>query len=277
MLSTFLVAIREGLEGSLIIGILIAYAIRSNRRSLVAPIWLGVSMALIGSFGFGAFLTYTSNELSDQAELLFAGTTSLVSVALVTWMVFWMKRSARNLKSELHGKMEEAQSMGRAAIIGAAFFAVAREGLETALFVYANFKTVTNDSAPSVGLILGLATAVLLGILIYRQSIKLNLSKFFTITGVALVVVAAGVLSYGIHELQEFGALPGPDALAWNVSDYIAKESIAGSILAGTIGFQPKTSWLQLFAWLAYLGVVIPLYLRPAQKLVSKNSLTPVK
>ena len=192
-------------------------------------------------------------------------------------MVFWMKRSARNLKSELHGKMEEAQSIGRVAIIGAAFFAVAREGLETALFVYANFKTVTSDSAPSIGLILGLVTAVLLGILIYRQSIKLNLTKFFTITGVALVVVAAGVLSYGIHELQEFGALPGPDALAWNVSDYIAKESIAGSILAGTIGFQPKTSWLQLFAWLAYLGVVIPLYLRPAQKSVAKNSLTSVK
>ena len=120
MLSTFLVAIREGLEGSLIIGILIAYAVRSNRRSLVAPIWLGVFLALIGSFGFGAFLTYTSNELSSDAEMLFAGTTSLVSVALVTWMVFWMKRTARNLKSELHGKMEEAQSLGRLAIIGAA-------------------------------------------------------------------------------------------------------------------------------------------------------------
>lgn len=265
MVSTFLVALREGLEGSLIIGILIAYAIKTSRRYLIAPIWLGVSLALIGSFGFGAFLTYTSNELTPKAETLFAGTTSLVSVGLVTWMVFWMKRTARHLKTELHEKMEQAQSLGKFAIIGAAFFAVAREGLETALFVYANFKTVTSDSAPSVGLILGLTTAVMLGILIFRQSIKLNLSKFFTITGVALVIVAAGVLSYGIHELQEFGALPGDHAYAWNVSAYIAKDSIAGSLLAGTIGFQPKTSWLQLAVWLAYLATVLPLYLRPAK------------
>lgn len=262
MLSTFLVALREGLEGALIIGILIAYAIKSQRRHLITPIWIGVSAALVGSFGFGAFLTYTSNELTPRAETLFAGTTSLVSVALVTWMVFWMKRTARFLKSELHERMEQAQLLGRFAIIGAAFFAVAREGLETALFVYANFKTVSSDSAPSVGLVLGLATAVTLGILIYRQSIKLNLSQFFVITGVALVIVAAGVFSYGIHELQEFGALPGADALAWNVSDYIAKDSIAGSLLAGTIGFQSKTSWLQLIFWLGYLATVLPLYLR---------------
>ena len=142
-----------------------------------------------------------------------------------------------------------------------AFFAVAREGLETALFVYTNFKTVGAASSATVGLVLGLALSVFLGYAIYNRSVKLNLSKFFTITGVALIIIAAGVLSYGIHEFQELGYLPGADDFLWDVTPWIAKESILGSLLGGLVGFDTTTSFIQFIGWSAYLLAVLIPYL----------------
>ena len=237
MLSSFLIALREGLEAALIVGILIAYLVKSDKRDLLKYIWIGVGLALALSLGLGALLTFTSAELTDAGEELFAGTTSLLAVAVVTWMVFWMKRTAKNLRSELAGKMEKAFQAGPIALAGAAFFAVLREGLETSLFVYSNFKSVDDPASSAIGLITGFALAIALGYLIYRSSITLDLSKFFTYTGIALIIVAAGVLSYGVHEFQELGLLPGPDAFAWDVTSVIAKESLLGGVLAGTVGF----------------------------------------
>lgn len=265
MLSSFLIALREGLEAALIVGILIAYVVKTDRRSLLAPIWSGVGLALILSFALGGFLSLTSAELSDRGEKLFAGTTSFVAVALVTWMVFWMKRTARALREELHERVDSAAMVGPMAIAAAAFFAVAREGLETSLFVYSNFQTVDSKAPAAFGLISGLALAIVLGYLIYNRAIRINLSKFFTVTGAALIVVAAGVLSYGIHEFQELGWLPGGESYAWDVSPWIAKDSLVGSLLAGTVGFDVNTSWLQLFAWVAYLGAALVAYFRPAK------------
>ncbi len=259
MLSTFLIALREGLEASLIVGILLAYLTRSGRKSSLGFLWLGVGLAIAFSLGLGAFLSFTSTQLSVRGEELFAGTTSLLAVTLVTWMVFWMKRSARGLRDELHGKMDEAVGMGNVALVFAAFFAVAREGLETALFIYTNFKTVSSDTAPSVGLILGLALAVVLGYLIYRRTVRINLSKFFTITGVALLVVAAGVLSHGINEFQNFGTLPGKASFAW---DLPGATSPIATILDGTIGISTTLTWLQLLVWITYLGLTLKYYLK---------------
>lgn len=262
MLSSFLIALREGLEAALIIGILVAYVVKTNRRHLLTPIWSGVSAALALSVGLVFFLAFTSSELSERGEEFFAGTTSIVAVALVTWMVFWMKRTARALREELHGKVEEAAVVGSLALTAAAFFAVAREGLETALFVYSNFRTVGSKTPATVGLIIGLALAVALGYLIYRRAINLNLSKFFTLTGAALIVVAAGVLSYGVHEFQELGWLPGESSYAWDVTSWLSPDSVIASLLAGTIGFDTTMSWLQLFIWGGYLIAVLGLYLR---------------
>jgi len=261
MLSTFVIALREGLEAALIVGILVAYIVRTNRRHLMKPLWSGVAAAIAASLGLGAILSFTSAELTSRGEELFAGVTSFIAVALVTWMVFWMKRTARTLRDELHGKVDSAIMGGPISLALVAFFAVAREGLETALFIYTNFKTVGAASSATVGLILGLAVAVALGYLIYNRSVKINLSKFFTVTGVALVIVAAGVLSYGIHEVQELGWLPGADTFIWDVTPWIAKESILGSILGGTIGFDTTTSVVQFIAWSAYLIAVLVPYL----------------
>ena len=142
-----------------------------------------------------------------------------------------------------------------------AFFAVAREGLETALFVYSNFKAVGVASTATVGLVLGLGLAVFLGYAIYNRTVKLDLAKFFTITGVALVIIAAGVLSYGIHEFQELGYLPGVDSFLWDVTPWIAKESLLGSLLGGLVGFDTTTSFVQFIGWSIYLLAVLIPYL----------------
>ena len=261
MLSTFIIALREGLEAALIVGILVAYVVRTDRKHLLKPLWTGVAVALVLSLGLGAILSFTSAELSDRGEELFAGVTSFAAVGLVTWMVFWMKRTARTLRNELHGKVDQALTGGPISLALVAFFAVAREGLETALFVYTNFKTVGAISTATLGLVLGLALAVALGYLIYNRSVKINLSKFFTVTGVALIIVAAGVLSYGVHEFQELGWLPGADDFIWDVTPWIAKESILASLLSGTVGFDTTTSWVQILAWGAYLTAVLLPYL----------------
>lgn len=261
MLSTFIIALREGLEAALIIGILVAYILKTDRRHLLAPLWSGVAAAIAGSIGLGLILSKTSEELTERAEKLFVGTTSFLAVALVTWMVFWMKRTARTLKADLHGKVDSALRTGPLALAGAAFFAVIREGLETALFVYTNFKTIADTRSAALGLILGFAVAISLGYLIFKSAIKLDLSKFFRYTGVALVVVAAGVLSYGVHEFQELGWLPGGESYAWDVSSLIPKDSLLGATLGGLVGFDNTTSWLQLGIWTIYLTSVLGAYL----------------
>ena len=261
MLSTFIIALREGLEAALIVGILVAYILKTDRRHLLVPLWSGVAAAIVGSIGLGLILSKTSEELTERAEKLFVGTTSFLAVALVTWMVFWMKRTARTLKADLHGKVDLALRTGPLALAGAAFFAVIREGLETALFVYTNFKTIADTRSAALGLILGFAVAISLGYLIFKSAIKLDLSKFFRYTGVALVVVAAGVLSYGVHEFQELGWLPGGESYAWDVSSLIPKDSLLGATLGGLVGFDNTTSWLQLGIWTIYLTTVLGAYL----------------
>ena len=271
MFSTFLIALREGLEAALIIGILVAYLSRSGREKLLPILWLWVAGAIIFSLGLGAFLTFTSTQLSVKGEQIFAGTTSLLAVALVTWMVFWMKRSARGLKNTLENKVDDALPLGRVALGLAAFFAVAREGLETALFIYTNFKTVTKDTAPSVGLVLGLALAIILGYLIYRRAVAINLAKFFLITGIALLVVAAGVLSHGLHEFQEFGALPGGGAYAWHFN---SADFAIVTLFDGTIGIGAEMTWLQLVLWAAYLGITLRSYVRPVKPIPAQQTTT---
>ncbi|MEU3036862.1 iron uptake transporter permease EfeU [Streptomyces griseoaurantiacus] len=264
MFSNYLIGLREGLEASLVVCILIAYLVKTGRREALRPIWGGIALAIALALGFGCVLEFGSQELTFQAQEALGGSLSIVAVGLVTWMVFWMRRTARHLKAELHGKLDAALAMGTGALVATAFLAVGREGLETALFVWASVHAAGDGSPrPLIGVALGLASAVLLGWLFYRGAVRINLAKFFTWTGGMLVVVAAGVLAYGVHDLQEADLLPGLTSLAFDISGTIPPDSWYGTLLKGVFNFQPDPTVLQSAVWLLYLVPALALFLAP--------------
>ncbi|SDS79241.1 iron uptake transporter permease EfeU [Actinopolymorpha singaporensis] len=264
MLANYLIGLREGLEASLVVVILVAYLVRSDRRRLIPRIWAGVAVAVGVSMAFGALLTFGPRGLSFEAQEAIGGSLSIVAVGFVTWMVFWMARSARGLSSELRGRIDRAADGGRASLVVVAMLAVGREGLETALFLWAATQAATRTTqgttstvGPLAGAALGILTAVGLGYLIYRGVLRLNLSKFFTWTGAFLILIAAGVVAYGVHDLQEARILPGVNNLAFDVSGTIAPTSWLGTLLKGTLNFSPATTWLEAAVWVAYVVPVM--------------------
>jgi high-affinity iron transporter len=262
--SNYLIGLREGLEASLVVCILIAYLVKTERREALKPVWTGVAVAVLLALGFGSALEFGSQELTFEAQEALGGSLSVLAVVLVTWMVFWMRRTARHLKSELHGKLDAALAMGTGALVVTAFLAVGREGLETALFVWASVHAAGDGTPrPLIGVALGLATAVLLGWLFYRGALRINLSKFFTWTGGMLVVVAAGVLAYGFHDLQEADWLPGLTDKAFDISGTVPPDSWYGTLLKGVFNFQPDPTVLQVTVWLLYLVPTLALFLAP--------------
>ncbi|GAA2278295.1 MULTISPECIES: iron uptake transporter permease EfeU [Kitasatospora] len=264
MFGNYLIGLREGLEASLVVCILIAYLVKTGRRDRLAPVWAGIGAAVLLSLAFGAVLQYGSTQLTFEAQEALGGSLSIIAVGLVTWMVFWMRRTARHLKAELHGKLDAALAMGAFALVTTAFLAVGREGLETALFIWTAVQATSDGVRPLVGALLGLATSVVLGWLFYRGALKINLARFFTWTGAMLVVVAAGVLAYGVHDLQEAGWLPGLHELLFDISSTIPKESWYGTLLKGVFNFQPDPTVLQVAVWTVYLVPTLLLFLRRA-------------
>jgi high-affinity iron transporter len=271
--ANFLIGLREGLEAALVVSILVAYLVKTSRRQLLPRIWAGVAVAVAVSLAFGALLTFGPRGLSFEAQELIGGGLSIVAVGFVTWMIFWMARAARGLGGELRGQIDQAAEGGRWSLVVVAMLAVGREGLETALFLWAATRaatttasdTVTSSWEPLLGAALGIATAAVLGYLIYRGALRINLSKFFTWTGAFLIIVAAGVLAYGVHDLQEGRFLPGLHALAFDVSDTIDATSWYGTLLKGIFNFSPTTTKLQAAAWLLYAVPVMVLFLRGAR------------
>ncbi|MDQ6686261.1 MAG: FTR1 family protein [Actinomycetota bacterium] len=266
MLANYLIGLREGLEASLVVVILIAYLVKSDRRQLLPRIWAGVCAAVVISLAFGALLTWGPRQLSDSAQEAIGGTLSIIAVGLVTWMVFWMARHARGLSGELRGRIDTAADAGGVSLALVALFAVGREGLETALFLWAATQAATgiggNTTRPLMGALLGLLTAVALGFGFYKGVLKINLSKFFAWTGVILIVVAAGVLAYGVHDLQEAGLLPGANNIAFDVSRQIPPTSWLGTLLKGILNFSSITTWLQAVVWVGYVVPTLVIFLR---------------
>ncbi|MFF8260447.1 iron uptake transporter permease EfeU [Streptomyces virginiae] len=261
MFGNYLIGLREGLEASLVVCILVAYLVKTERRDALRPVWLGIGIACALSLTFGALLEFGSQELTFEAQELLGGSLSIISVGLVTWMVFWMKRTARHLKAELHGKLDSALAMGTGALVATAFLAVGREGLETALFVWASVRASgEGSSAPLIGVLLGIATAIVLGYLFYRGAVRIDLAKFFRWTGAMLVVVAAGVLAYGVHDLQEARFLGGLNDRAFDISTAVPPDSWYGTLLKGVFNFQPDPTVLQLAVWALYVVPVLVLF-----------------
>ncbi|MFF4241698.1 iron uptake transporter permease EfeU [Actinomadura geliboluensis] len=267
LLGNFLIGLREGLEAALVVSILIAYLVKTGNRRALLPVWAGIGAAVVLAFAFGIALTAASSEMQFKTQELFGGILSIVAVGLVTWMVFWMRKTARFMKAELEGKLEGALDIGPLALAAVAFLAVGREGLETALFLWTNISNSSEGSTqPIIGAVLGLAVAIALGYLLYRGGLKINLRRFFTWTGAALIVVAAGVFGYGFHDLQEAEVFPGLNAVALEPHLFFAKFGTAGdwmqTVFQGVLNVTPQITWLQLVMWAAYLVPVMALFLR---------------
>ena len=259
MLANYLIGLREGLEASLVVSILVAYLVRVGRRDRLVVVGSGVALAVAMSVAFGAALTYTSTSLlqSGASQEAFGGICSLVAVALVTVMIFWMRRTARQLKVDLDNRLDAALKVGGLAVALTAFAAVGREGLETALFFWSAVQAAGESTTPIIGFTLGIATAVVLAWLLYRRSVKLNLVRFFTWTGAGFIVVAAGVLGYAVHDLQEGNLLGGLHDLAFDVTAQVPPSSWYGALLKGVFNFSPDTTWAQAIAYVAYLVPVL--------------------
>lgn len=259
---TFLTGLREGLEAALVVSILLTFLVRGDHRDRIPALWAGVGVAIAVSFGFGAVLHFTSANMSFEAQEAFGGILSIVAVGFVTWMVFWMKRASRTIKGDLTHKMEAALKLGASGVFLAALLAVGREGLETALFLYPTLQAQGSGIGPALGAVLGIATAVGIGFLLYRGAVNLNLATFFKVTGAGLIVIAAGVLAYGVHDLQEAAILPGLNTLAWDINGWDIT-SWYGTLLKGIFNVGPQMTVLEVITYVAYLVPTMVLFLRP--------------
>lgn len=264
MLGNLLIGLREGLEASLVVSILVAYLVKTERRHLLPRLWLGVGAAVAISLGVGAILTFGPSGLEEETQELIGGVLSVLAVGLVTWMILWMATAGRTLAGDLRARIDGAAE-SRWALPLVALLAVGREGLETALFLWAATTSAAAESGsamgPLLGAVIGIAIAVAIGWAIYAGALRINLSQFFAWTGGFLIIVAAGVLAYGVHELQEAGALPGEDLVAYDVSHVIAPGSVLGTLLRGIFNFRPAPSVGEVIAWVVYVAVVTPLFI----------------
>ncbi len=264
--SNAVIGLREGLEAALVVVILVAFLVRTGRRDALRWVWGGVGAAIGLSLLLAALLTYGTAELPDEAGELVAGIASIAAVVLVTAMIFWMRSAARTLSGELTGRLARAVDLGGWPVALVGFLGVGREGLESAIFFFATARAAgTGEVLPMLGWLVGLGAAGLLGLLIHRGAVRVDLRRFFRWTGVLLVVVAAGILAYGVHELQEVGLLPGEALLAFDLRQVVDPTSWYAAVIRGTLNLRPAMAVLEFGAWLAYVAVVLPLFLRPAR------------
>lgn len=294
MIATLLIGLREGLEAALVVSILLAYVHRIGRPDAAKKIWLGVVAAILLSLVLGATLTYGAYGLSFRAQEIIGGTLSIVAVVMVTWMVFWMLKMSKGISAALREQVDTALLGGGWGLAALGFVSVGREGLETALFIWAT--TRSGGVSPLLGFltaISGIVLAVALGWALYRGMLRVDLSKFFRWTGVLLIIFAAGVLAYGIHDLQEAGVLPGPfvavpagasafaaswfgeSAWAFQISHLIAPDGVLGVLLKGTIGFAPEMTKLEVLFWALYLVPTLIIFLLRSTRAVRAPKAAP--
>jgi high-affinity iron transporter len=273
--AAFVIALREGIEAALIVSIVLAYLKQLGRSDRSHLVWWGTGLAVALSAILGTIIFSVGAEFEGTAEQVFEGLVTLTAVGVLTWMIFWMRRQGARIKSELQEKVDTALVAGGVALAALAFFAVLREGVETALFLFAAAEGTAVEGggvgAQLVGAALGLVLAVVLGVLLYRGGIRMNLRSFFKVTGVILIVVAAGLFAYSVHELQEAGWFPFLEAHAFDLSATLPDDEGIGAVLRGLVGYNADPGVLEVVAWAAYLVVVGALYLRPTHLLPSRR------
>ena len=268
MLATYLIGLREGLEATLVVSILIAFLVKSERKDKLKLVWIGVAAAVALSVLFGWLLSYTETSLLQdyRQQELFEAVTSIAAICFVTWMIFWMRRAARGIAGELRNKLEDALAVGSLAVGVMAFLAVVREGLETSLIFYAAVQGADLNGGPLFALLGGIVTAIAIGYLMYATAVRINLSVFFKWTGVLLILVAAGIFKYGVHSLQEAQFLPGIGTLAYDAASWLDPSTWYATLLAGMFNITPQPSVLEVIAWVVYLVPALVLFLWPARK-----------
>ena len=258
-----LLTTREGLEASLIVGIVLAYLSKTDNKRHFGVIWAGVVAAVAVSVLTGAVLFFTVGELEGRAEQIFEGVAMLSAVVVLTWMVFWMRKQAANIKRELEAKLASAIAAGSAVgLASVVFFAVLREGWETALFLFAIGESST-PLATGIGAVVGLAVSISLGVALFMGSRRLNLRQFFTATGILLIVFAAGLLAHAVHEFQEAGIFPETIEHVWNTNAIVSENSHFGRFLTALFGYNGDPSALEVGVWSAFLGIALTFFLRP--------------
>jgi high-affinity iron transporter len=269
MLPTYLLSLREGLEAALIIGILLGALSKIRRTDLSPTLWLGTLSAIGVSILTAVLLTTFGMSLEFPAEAIFEGITMLIAAGILTWMIFWMSKQARFLKSELEAGVNKAvASAGKSPVFWLAFIAVVREGIELALFITAAFfagnqSGVTSDIIQTlVGTILGVGTAALLSWTLFATTVRLDLRRFFQVTGFVLILFAAGLIAHGVHEFNEVGWIPSVIEHVWNVDTIISESSLAGQLLKTLFGYNSSPSLTEMIAYFAYLETVIVLWRR---------------
>jgi len=256
-----LIGVREGLEAAIVVTILVAFLVKSERRDALKWVWLGVGAAVVMTVAVFLAIQFGENTISGLGAEAVAGVASLIAVAIVTTMVLWMRRAAAGMSGQLRGDMSKALEAGAFAVLSLSFLAVGREGVETALFMvgFADAKTLW----PLTGLIVGVLVAVAIAFAMYKGALRINLAKFFRYTGAFLVVVAAGILSYGIGALQTVGWIPGLSSRAFDISAWFDWSSWYGQVIQGVFNVTPTPTWLQFLGWVAYLVAVLTVFLRP--------------
>ena len=277
MLATYLIGLREGLEATLVVSILIAFLVKSERRDRLKLVWAGVVAAVVISVIFGWLLSYTETTLLKdyKQQELFEAITSIAAVCFVTWMIFWMRRAARGIAGELRNRLQDALAVGSLAVGFMAFLAVVREGLETSLIFYSAVQGANLNGGPLLALIGGVATAIAIGYLMYATAVRINLAVFFKWTGVLLILVAAGIFKYGVHDLQESGVLPGIGHVAYHIGSVLDPSTWYATLLAGMFNITPEPTVLEVIAWIAYGVPALILFLWPARRAAPVSAPTP--
>jgi high-affinity iron transporter len=260
MTAAFFIALREGLEAALIVGIVAAYLVKINRRDALPGIWAGVVAALAISIAVGVIVVATVGKLPPLVQEGVEGVTAIIAVGVLGWMLFWMRRQGRALKGDLERGVENALVAGSAfALAGLAFVAVAREGLETVLYLFA----IGVSSGPAIQTVLailaGLLAAAGIGWAIFAAGVRIDLRRFFTVTGIVLIFVSAGLMAFAVHAFGEAGLIANTGA-AFSIGSVLPESSPLGAVLAGLFGYRSAPSQLEVIAYLAYLIPVLYLF-----------------
>ena len=265
MLPSYLLSLREGIEAALIVGIVLGALRQMRRTELVPAVWFGTLSAAALSLLGGILLTTFGLSFEGAAEQIFEGITMILAAALLTWMIFWMSRTARTLKSDIEANVHRAAfGTGKRAVFFVAFIAILREGIELALFLTASVFA-TNTLQTLIGAILGLGTAILLGWSIFAAILRLDLRRFFQVTGFLLILFAAGIVAHGVHEFNEVGWIPAVIEHVWDVNAFIDENSTFGLLLKALFGYNGNPSLTEVLAYAVYFAAVF-LGLRSANK-----------